>query len=118
MICLSVSRYEDFAAEQVTRERPVGAFFSRSSGPFIDPLGRQLIDLRTPGVMPAEKMWLFDPAAFIDDDARAYLCIGGNGDNNVRVALLQKKYGLVGVKADSGTDFIVMMSAEFSISSA
>jgi arabinoxylan arabinofuranohydrolase len=59
-------------------------------GPFTDPVGRCLIDSRTPGVMPAEKMWLFDPAAFIDDDGQAYLYFGGNGDNNVRVVRLNR----------------------------
>jgi arabinoxylan arabinofuranohydrolase len=57
-------------------------------GPFKDPLGKKLIDGNTPGVMPAEHMWLFDPMAFIDDDGQAYLYFGGNGDNNVRVIKL------------------------------
>lgn len=60
------------------------------TGPFTDPLGKQLIDARTPGVMPAEKMWLFDPAAFVDDDGQAYLYFGGNGENNVRVIKLNR----------------------------
>ncbi len=60
------------------------------TGPFKDRLGKHLIDNRTPGVQPAEKMWLFDPGVFIDDDGQAYLYFGGNGDNNVRVAKLKK----------------------------
>jgi arabinoxylan arabinofuranohydrolase len=59
-------------------------------GPFSDPLGHCLVDSRTPGVMPATNMWLFDPAAFIDDDGQAYLYFGGNGDSNVRVARLNR----------------------------
>ena len=59
-------------------------------GPFKDPLGKRLIETNTPGVMPAEHMWLFDPMAFIDDDGQAYLYFGGNGDDNVRVIKLNK----------------------------
>jgi arabinoxylan arabinofuranohydrolase len=35
-------------------------------------------------------MWLFDPGAFIDDDGQAYLYFGGNGDDNARVAKLNR----------------------------
>ena len=59
-------------------------------GPFTDPLGKYLINSRTPGVMPAQNMWLFDPGVFIDDDGQAYIYFGGNGDNNVRVARLNR----------------------------
>ena len=59
-------------------------------GPFKDPIGKKLVDYSTPGVMPAEHMWLFDPMAFIDDDGQAYLYFGGNGDNNVRVIKLNR----------------------------
>lgn len=60
------------------------------AGPFTDPLGKPLIEHRTPGVQPARNMWLFDPGAFIDDDGQAYLYFGGNGDDNVRVAKLKR----------------------------
>ena len=59
-------------------------------GPFTDPLGKALLTHGTPGVQPARNMWLFDPGAFIDDDGQAYLYFGGNGDNNVRVAKLNR----------------------------
>ena len=59
-------------------------------GPFTDPLGKALITHSTPGVQPATNMWLFDPGAFIDDDGQAYLYFGGNGDNNVRCAKLNR----------------------------
>ncbi len=59
-------------------------------GPFKDPIGKKLVETETPGVMPAEHMWLFDPMAFIDDDGQAYLYFGGNGDNNVRVIKLNR----------------------------
>ncbi|MAT69891.1 MAG: sugar-binding protein [Planctomycetaceae bacterium] len=59
-------------------------------GPFEDPLGKALIEHRTPGVQPAEHMWLFDPGVFIDDDGQAYIYFGGNGDNNVRAAKLNR----------------------------
>jgi arabinoxylan arabinofuranohydrolase len=60
------------------------------SGPFTDPLGKQLLDHRTPGVQPARNMWLFDPGVFIDDNGQAYIYFGGNGDDNVRVAKLKR----------------------------
>lgn len=59
-------------------------------GPFIDPLGKALIENITPGVQPARNMWLFDPMTFIDDDGQAYMYFGGNGDNNVRVIKLNR----------------------------
>jgi arabinoxylan arabinofuranohydrolase len=59
-------------------------------GPFTDPLGKALITHGTPGVQPATNMWLFDPGVFIDDDGQAYLYFGGNGDNNVRCAKLNR----------------------------
>lgn len=59
-------------------------------GPFVDPLGKPLIESNTPGVQPAEHMWLFDPMTFIDDDGQAYMYFGGNGDNNVRVIKLNR----------------------------
>lgn len=60
------------------------------TGPFKDALGRALITHNTPGVQPARNMWLFDPGVFIDDDGQAYLYFGGNGDDNVRVAKLNR----------------------------
>ncbi|RYX80201.1 carbohydrate-binding protein [bacterium] len=60
------------------------------TGPFKDAKGSKLITNETPGVMPAEKMWLFDPMAFIDDDGQAYLYFGGNGENNIRVIKLKR----------------------------
>ena len=60
------------------------------TGPFTDPLGKPLITHNTPGVQPATNMWLFDPAAFIDDDGQAYLYFGGNGDHNVRLVKLKR----------------------------
>ncbi len=59
-------------------------------GPFKDELGRALITHGTPGVQPAENMWLFDPGVFIDNDGQAYIYFGGNGDDNVRAAKLKK----------------------------
>ncbi|MCA9241307.1 MAG: family 43 glycosylhydrolase [Planctomycetales bacterium] len=58
------------------------------TGPFTEPLGRNLINHGTPGVQPAQRMWLFDPGVFIDDDGQAYIYFGGNGDDNVRAAKL------------------------------
>jgi arabinoxylan arabinofuranohydrolase len=58
------------------------------TGPFIDTRGRALIDAGTPGVNPPQGMWIFDPAAFIDDDGRAWLYFGGNGPSNIRIIQL------------------------------
>jgi arabinoxylan arabinofuranohydrolase len=60
------------------------------AGPFQDVLGKNLISHSTPGVQPANNMWLFDPGVFIDDDGQAYLYFGGNGDDNVRCAKLNR----------------------------
>jgi len=59
-------------------------------GLFKDPIGKKLVETNTPGVMPAQNMWLFDPMTFIDDDGQAYMYFGGNGDNNVRVIKLNR----------------------------
>lgn len=59
-------------------------------GPFSDPLGGPLLTHGTPGVQPAKNMWLFDPGVFIDDDGQAYIYFGGNGDQNVRCAKLNR----------------------------
>ncbi len=59
-------------------------------GPFTEPLGKALVTHGTPGIQPAKNMWLFDPGAFIDDDGQAYLYMGGNGDDNVRCARLNR----------------------------
>lgn len=62
----------------------------KPEGPFLDVLGKPLVTHGTPGVQPAKNLWLFDPAAFIDDDGQAYLYFGGNGDDNVRVIKLNR----------------------------
>ncbi len=75
----------------VTAETEIGvAVADNPLGPFVDPLGKPLIETSTPGVMPAEHMWLFDPMTFIDDDGQAYMYFGGNGDDNVRVIKLNR----------------------------
>ncbi len=60
------------------------------TGPFTDPIGDRLVSSSTPGVLPADNMWLFDPMTFIDDDGQAYMYFGGNGENNVRVIKLNE----------------------------
>lgn len=45
-------------------------------GPFTDPLGKALINRRTPGCQNVT--WIVDPACFVDEDAdEAYLVFGG-----------------------------------------
>lgn len=61
---------------------------SGPTGPFVDARGSPLIDANTPGVLPADNIWIFDPAVFIDDDGQAYLYFGGNGESNLRIIRL------------------------------
>lgn len=58
------------------------------TGPFKDLATKPLVDSNTPGVMPANNMWLFDPGVFVDDDGQAYMYFGGNGESNIRVIKL------------------------------
>ena len=51
--------------------------------PFTDPLGHALITSSTPGC--TGMTYVFDPAAFIDDNGQAYLYFGGGGVGNARV---------------------------------
>jgi len=57
------------------------------TGPFKDPVGRNIVNGNTPGVQPFNG-WLFDPMTFVDDDGQAYMYFGGNGDGNLRVIKL------------------------------
>lgn len=45
------------------------------TGPWIDSVGRALIDKSTPNCASVE--WCFDPAVFVDDDGTGYLYFGG-----------------------------------------
>lgn len=60
------------------------------TGPFTDPIGQRLVSSSTPGVLPAENIWIFDPMTFIDDDGQAYMYFGGNGEDNLRVIKLNE----------------------------
>jgi len=54
----------------------IGVLTSDSpTGPFIDPLGKELISYDTPNCK--DIVWLFDPAVFVDDDGTGYLYFGG-----------------------------------------
>jgi arabinoxylan arabinofuranohydrolase len=59
-------------------------------GPFKDPIGKELISTQTPGVLPVQNMWLFDPMTFIDENGQAYMYFGGNGESNIRVIKLNQ----------------------------
>ena len=50
------------------------------TGPWRDPIGKQLISRETPGCSGSEIGWLFDPAVLVDDDGTVYLYFGGIGD--------------------------------------
>jgi arabinoxylan arabinofuranohydrolase len=58
------------------------------TGPFMDAIGTSLVSSSTPGVLPADNIWIFDPMTFIDDDGQAYMYFGGNGEDNLRVIKL------------------------------
>lgn len=62
------------------------AVADRPEGPYVDALGKPLVDRDTPGAK--EVVWIFDPGVFIDDDGSAYLYFGGAGPGNLRVIRL------------------------------
>lgn len=50
------------------------------TGPWRDPIGKQLISRDTPNCGGNEVPWLFDPAVLVDDDGQGYLYFGGIGE--------------------------------------
>lgn len=50
------------------------------TGPWRDPIGKQLISRNTPNCGGSEVPWLFDPAVLVDDDGQGYLYFGGIGE--------------------------------------
>lgn len=69
------------------------AVADRPEGPFVDPLGKPLIDRHIPN---ADVAWVFDPGVFVDDDGQAYLYFGGGANSrfgfgeNLRVIKLNE----------------------------
>ncbi len=64
------------------------AVADRPEGPFKDPIGKALINKSMPN---CNVEWLFDPAAYVDTDGKAYLYFGGGGSTpgaNLRVIRL------------------------------
>jgi beta-xylosidase len=59
------------------------AVADRPNGPFKDPLGKPLISKNTPGVVSNRDF--IDPAVFIDDDGQAYLFMGQNDVNVIKL---------------------------------
>lgn len=62
----------------------------KPEGPFKDALGKAIVNKSMPN---CDVEWLFDPAAFIDDDGQAYLYFGGGGSTpgvNLRVIKLKE----------------------------
>jgi beta-xylosidase len=72
------------------------------TGPFTDPLGHSLVSNSTPGT---NITYVFDPAAFIDDDGQAYLYFGGGGPGNARVIKLNSD--MISVSGSAVTDLKV-----------
>lgn len=54
------------------------------TGPFHDPIGKQLISRDTPNCSGSQVPWLFDPAVLVDDDGQGYLYFGGIGESEDR----------------------------------
>ncbi len=52
-----------------------------------DARGSVLVNASTPGAS-GPNSWLFDPGILIDDDGKAYLAFGGNGETNARIIQL------------------------------
>lgn len=50
------------------------------TGPWHDPIGKQIIHRGVPNCSGEEVPWLFDPAVLVDDDGQGYLYFGGIGD--------------------------------------
>ncbi|AUX27867.1 uncharacterized protein SOCEGT47_084670 [Sorangium cellulosum] len=75
------------------------------AGPFVDALGKPLVDKSTPGVGDVD--WIFDPSVFVDDDGQAYLYFGGGppdtGDNT-RVIRLNED--MISLKDASATTIV------------
>lgn len=64
------------------------AVADKIEGPYKDAIGKALVNKSMPN---CNVEWLFDPAAFIDDDGQAYLYFGGGGSTpgtNLRVIKL------------------------------
>lgn len=64
------------------------AVADKPEGPFKDALGKAIVNKSMPN---CNVEWLFDPAAFVDDDGQAYLYFGGGGSTpgtNLRVIKL------------------------------
>jgi beta-xylosidase len=59
------------------------AVSDKPTGPFKDPLGKPLLTRNSPGVVAPRDF--IDPCAFIDDDGQAYLFVGQNVLNVVRL---------------------------------
>lgn len=74
------------------------------TGPFTDPIGGPLVDSNTPGVLPAENIWIFDPMTFIDDDGQAYMYFGGNGENNMRI--IELRGDLISTRGEATSFFV------------
>jgi arabinoxylan arabinofuranohydrolase len=85
-----------WAPQPITRDGTIFLYFGNSAsgigvassetptGHFSDARDSVLVNASTPGA-PGTDSWLFDPGALIDEDGKAYLSFGGNGETNARV---------------------------------
>ncbi len=58
------------------------AVAEQPEGPYVDPLKKTMISNRVPSY---RSNWLFDPAGFVDDDGKAFVYYGGNGNDQARI---------------------------------
>ncbi len=76
------------------------AVSERPEGPYVDVLGKPLIDAQVPGVADVE--WIFDPTCFIDDDGQVYLYFGG-GPSGTNARVIRLNSDMISLKDASAT---------------
>lgn len=74
------------------------AVADKPEGPYTDPLKKALISGSVPSYRSA---WLFDPCGFVDDDGKAYVYYGGNGNDQARI--LELKSDMITPMSDQAT---------------
>lgn len=72
-------------------------------GPFVDPLGEQLVTRNFPN---ANVTWLFDPACFVDEDGQGYLYFGGGNDGGDNARVVRLNEDMISIKDASATTII------------
>jgi arabinoxylan arabinofuranohydrolase len=77
-VCRKLNGVDTFFLYFANSGAGVGVISGKSPvGPWIDPIGRNLVDHLTENCAASAVPWCFDPAVFLDDDGAAYLYFGG-----------------------------------------